>query len=333
MAAVIQRAWRRRTSRRTCELLKHLRGLSVCCVCGDESIKMLRCSNAHGCCIGCAAASTDTRCPLCRENKETRWPDGAVPLLLRQAHARLRCHACGTLHRPDSIEHHRAWCPSHAFVCPYPACAQCVPARSMFAHVAHHDGVMHVGADGLFCVLGPVNGTMVLRHERTIVMLRVLVQRRPIMPSSSTETPPVHFQMVFHAYYESDQSPPLRATVRQRRLAGCDVPEAWVEEHRLGVVPPVLAHRETIVSTTHMPSLVPRAMLLESFARVHEDPMFKTSRRDMSAVPAKLRFLGVRDFPDVQIPYMPCDPFAYVALVDIHFEEERTRRIGDLYTE
>jgi hypothetical protein len=249
-----------------------VRELTRCAVCHDECLHLVRCSNGHGCCVGCELSIADNRCPLCREQRAF-VVDGVLPSLFKEWPAlRLRCQTCGDVHVPaGQCETHRAWCPEHTFACPVPGCTHLVRARDMKAHVMLHGVPVLLPRDGcyeFFLGLTRVNGEaadVVVRvgEECVLVLTSTSVNRRSLVQSVSDLLHPV-LHLSLKAYYRDAAARPVRAVVRQLRVADCVEEDAWVEEHRCGVVPPVIASRETTPASHSRvgPSLTARTQLV-----------------------------------------------------------------------
>ena len=228
----LQRAWRAANSRALCRSRRALRELAVCCVCHDECVRLVRCRNGHARCVGCALSGDDLRCPVCREVRPPAV-DASLPTALRECRVSLTCGTCRKRVSVAECEHHRAWCPAYRFICPWVNCMQCLTTADLAAHVLTHEYVPRLrrplavtvaleASDSLTCVVG----------ARATV---VTISSRPIFEGGAGLV-----QIKLRGYYASDADPPLVATVQQLHCVTLDV----VEEHRIGIVSPVLASRE-----------------------------------------------------------------------------------------
>tara|TARA_B110001450_G_scaffold61192_1_gene57978 strand:+ start:1344 stop:2360 length:1017 start_codon:yes stop_codon:yes gene_type:complete len=327
----IQRGWRRIASQRASRLLQHLRELCVCSVCHDECVRLLRCSSNHPLCVGCALLSSDPRCPLCREPRlpSSFVVDSTVPALLEAANVKLKCNTCGKMSDSRDCEHHRAWCRSHTFLCPCQACTHCATGSTLSQHVLTHQEVARVlPPHRIVCVVGRTMEALVLMvHDTTVVMKvsghrRILHVNREFVPSAP------QLQLAFRAYYTSPDAPPIRVTVRQKRVCDCEDDDEWLEEQRVGTIPPVMATRENVWVTTHMPSITPRSVLFEGGNR--DDSAF--FQPPYEGLQSQLHRMGLRDFPSVTSPFpMQMEPFLHAALLELRFEVDSRTRIGSVY--
>ena len=136
------------------------------------------------------------------------------------------------------------------------------------------------------------------------------------------------------AYYPSPTARALRLTVRLLRVLGCETPaEAFCEEHRLGVVPPMLASRESIVLCNVAATLVPRTVYAPSHQQhPTENPFFVLAAKPGAGLATRARHAGLRDLPAVQLPLAP-ETATPVAFVHLLFREDARVAIGDLYRE
>jgi hypothetical protein len=250
----VQRAWRKACTRRLVATRAALREMTTCVVCRDECVQLVRCANNHGCCVGCALAASDARCPLCRETRVNAAADPATPAVLAACRARLHCAACELYLDVDAVERHRAWCPRHRFVCPWSSCTQCVPAAELATHVLAH-GVPQLAADAdnvyqIHLVLRPSSALVFVAAGAVVVLtLEASSFRRAGAPACA--------HVGLRAFYSSPSAPALTARLRQLRI----VDGEWIEDHRLGPVMPMLATREAIVHGAVV-AVTPRAACL-----------------------------------------------------------------------
>lgn len=328
---LIQKAWRHAESSRMTRMKQRVRDMCECVVCRDECVQVIRCSNGHTSCVGCAMASQDSRCPMCREPR-SNTVDTLLVDVLRWSNTRLRCNTCGTMHTYDRCEQHRAWCPEHRFVCPWGTCNQSFRSRDLVQHMSHHSDVGHLKAspEDYHCVVVffRTGDTVILCTTSAVVVLHVGPNRRFSTVCGSSVVNEC-FQLSLRAYYLGPDAAPLVATVRQLGVHDSERPECWLEEHRMGVVPPMLASREGVVLATHTPVLVPRT--LGSYSNV-DTTRILVDERPGCTLRDKLRGMGVRDLPMVRRPFDPV-PESCVPTTVLHIvlREERTQRISDLY--
>lgn len=328
-ATCVQHVWRRRAAARLVAVSQHLRNVAQCVVCADECVKLVRCSNGHSCCMGCVLAASDNRCPLCREVRAA-VPDTTIATTLAVCGVRLRCHECGIHTSVDETEFHRAWCPSHRFVCPWSTCSQCVRAVDMAEHVAHHSDVHRLTrqSDGryhLVVVFARAGDAVVVCVGNTTVVVNNTTTRR-LLPASMHSDGAV-LQLGLRAYYPTSMAPALRAVVRQLRVSGDD----FTEEHRYGVVPPMIASRESVVLSGLTPTLTSRSVLSDAFV---DSPLIVAPNvRPGPALGDRLRQAGLRDAPQIVKPFSPMESHALVAVVHLCFCEDRNTPIGALYEE
>lgn len=303
----------------------------TCSICHDECVRMVRCSNGHACCVGCALCTNDARCPLCRESRPL-VPDTTICSFLEACGTRLKCYACDVCFAPRDCERHRAWCPEHQFVCPYPNCSQCVPAIAMADHVMHHPSVPALtrSIDGSYhmvlafqsraneCLIACVNDT-------TVVISNGL---RRVVALGSQADPPMMVSM--RAYYASGGAAPLRATVRQMSVSACDDAGGWLEEHRIGIVTPMMASREAVVSNGVTAMLAPRSFVLESQMDSHM--IIPNARPGITTgLQERVCQAGIRDMPTNLPPLASLEPHTPTALVHVCFREDGRMSISDVY--
>lgn len=330
---LVQRRWRRRASRRMGVATATLRGMVTCAVCHDECVRLVRCSNGHACCVGCAMCATDTRCPLCRENRPL-VPDTTVLPLLEACGTRLQCASCRTSLVPRQVEKHRAWCAEHRFLCPWSNCSQCVHALSMADHVRGHPNVpaltrrLDGGYHLVVALLSRVSESIVCCVEDATIVISNGAQRIAVF--GSPKEPPM--MLTLRAYYASGTSRALRATVRQHMVSSCDQKDAWVDEHRVGVISPMIASREAVVSTSTVAALTPRTLIVDSMVMHTPHIMLPDARPGHTpGLGDRIRRNGMRDLPPAMLPMNAvADAHTPAALVHICIRDDPTP-ISDVY--
>lgn len=272
----LQHAFRTRRSRRLAHLEAHLRDMARCVVCADECVRMVRCANGHGVCVGCQLNSVvlDQRCPVCREHRSATAVDASFESLARAARVAFRCQTCQASVLAGECEDHRAWCTHHHFTCPHPTCAHSCLAADMGAHwrQIHARHTHSVPGDGEYHVVAAFPPSthedltaFVLGDDReTTVIVSLTQQVRRVPVSISSYAADVLVQLHLRAIYPSRDAPAVVCTMRQLRVPDCGgVPNAWVEEHRHGLVVPVVASREGLRETFYDgPVIKPRSTLL-----------------------------------------------------------------------
>ena len=311
-ARLIQRAWRAACTRRLVATRRTLRDLSTCVVCCDECTRLVRCANGHACCAGCTMSTEDNRCPVCREPRPLVH-DAAFQSTLVAANARLACLACNVTIAPAMVEQHRAWCPSHRYVCPHHACTHCVPAAEMARHMFDHDDVLQLharedGAHHLVLALQSVESVIALVGATVVVVTSAPLRRYPDVGL---------MHVTVRAYYPGPMAPAVHCVVRQVRASDTQ----WVEEHRLGVIPPMLASREAAVVGAGA-VVTPRntCVLAHDSGYVAEGPPNAK----------KVRQAGLRDLPLSMTPLLRLDVTNAVALTHVLFREDAETCIADM---
>lgn len=210
-------------------------------------------------------STSDTRCPLCRSPRQP-VPDVAFEALAKTSGVTFRCNTCQTSVAAAECEYHRAWCAAHRFVCPCTACTTCVTARDMVAHVRTHDGTLRLtqrvdGTHHAVVALARGGGdSCVFCLDRAVVVLTNTGGRYTHPPWVTPST----FSLQLRAYYDSADAPAVLATIRQLRVLDCDSSNNWVEEHRYGVVSPMLASQEHVIVAHNGPVLTPRCVLTDA---------------------------------------------------------------------
>lgn len=340
-ATLIQQSWRSVASERFSHVASLLRDMTKCIVCQDECVQIVRCSNGHGVCVGCVLSTLDSRCPACRETRPFAV-DTATASILGACKSKLRCGTCNMMTSVDGCEHHRAWCPGHKFVCPWSNCSHTVRARDMATHVTMHPNVFELSplGDGdyhlltLFSRVGE-HAICTLDREVTVAISTTATHRR--MSSGLLPEGPQSLQVQIRAYYPNPNAPAVTAVVRQIQLIDCEFDtysESWVEEHRLGVVPPVIASRESVMVGSQGPVMTSRTWLKDTF--VGDGPTLFTLPNSRPAqtpqLAARLRnVIGLRDMPGVIIPHKPMDPHTGVVLVHVILRSDASMSIGSIY--
>lgn len=333
-ARLVQRRWFRRQSKRHTAALTFLRQMSECAICGDECVDMVRCANGHGCCTGCDASKDGRTCPLCRE-PQIQVIDGLVPMVMRNCALRLRCVQCGVCVPSEERERHRAWCPAYTFACPIAGCTHACRASTMARHVHMHRGehVHTVERDGRITLVVSrfVEDVVLLlsdgergNHKETAVVLSF--GRRSV---GAADMLLGQMTLCMRAYYTDCDAPAWHASVRQMRVQDC-LAGTWMEEHRVGIVPPAIAARETLVLSNYAPIISPRCILChESGGGSVRVCNVVSNGRDVAK---SLRQIGVRDVPLVTKPYMQPDLAGIpVAILQFHFVRDTSVAIGDVY--
>lgn len=304
-AIVVQHWFRTRRSLRLLSFERRIRDMARCVVCHDECVHMIRCSNSHGVCVGCQLnAMHDLRCPVCREYRGCDV-DASFESMLRAAHVTFRCQTCQRSVASTMCEYHRAWCSQHRFTCPHTVCSHscvgrdfadhCLRLHSRHTHKLHptRDGAHHVVAafppshDLTVFVLGD--------HGIAVLVSLTQVRRMSMLGSASASMSPNDVLVHLHlrAIYPSHAAPAVVCTVRQLRVHDCSTPNSWVEEHRHGLITPVVASREGLHETFYDgPVVKPRVALVESVETAFVAA--STCPPDTSVVASARRF-GLRD--------------------------------------
>lgn len=280
-------------------------------------------------------SARDARCPLCRELRPLA-AERAIADAMSACGLRLRCTGCGASTAVDDVEAHRAWCSAHRFVCPHTQCTRCVPAAGMSSHVALHEDVprLLVGADGarhvVFALaLHSLSDALVLEVGGVVVVVDTTHRR---LPMGLAETTPPVVQLMARAYYPTPAARALRLAVRLLRVAGCDTGHTFCEEHHLGVVPPMLASRETIVLTNVAATLLPRTVIAEDADPRPENPFFLELGRPAAGLAERARRAGLRDLPHVQAP-LAIHQGTPAAFVHLCFREDARLAVSEVYRE
>lgn len=340
-AAALQRAWRARASWQHSKMLTRMREMTECAVCGDECVRMVRCLRGHGVCVGCAIGHADPRCPLCRAPRPIA-EDTSFTAVLRTCAVTLRCSGCGRYTPASEHEAHRAWCPAHRFECPCGECNATVHAAELARHVREaHPNVPDLarGEDlshHLVAALSHAQESIVCLAGDVVVVLTTGAR----VPHPPNDRPPVHVYL--RAYYPRPGARPLYATISQLRVADCAHSDGWTERHRLGVVPPMLASRESVVVAHATASFVPRTGLAhEPIVPFGTEPPPVLVVADAQPGPRcprltqRVMAVGVRDVAEPKAPLEPFEaPRRAVALVHVRLcEGTMGPAVGALYQE
>ena len=294
-----------------------------CVVCEDECASLYCCNNGHGCCIGCDAAMSDTRCPVCRDTRSTT-EDETLRRVLVVTRARHHCAACNTYTSTHECEHHRAWCPSHKFTCPVASCRHTVCGAELAHHVRHHDKhVVEVGTHFVM-VVNHFSDDVVLVVDDDVVVVSSVSKGTTSM--SDMMAGGIFFNV--RCYYASPETGVLRCTVQQVQVSHTD--DDYVEEYNVGVVPAMLASREHVIVSPYTPRIMPRCVDTNStglrtpavFVNVAGESLVK-----------RLLNRGIRDVPwvtrptrDVTLSGPP------VCVLRIRFDRLRTP-VGSVFVE
>lgn len=251
-ARVLQRAWRARSSHLLAVTRRALRELAECCVCRDECVQTVRCPNGHARCLGCFESSVNNfRCPVCRCACTSSAPDRTFELVVCVARLPYECGTCGQHIPASACEAHRAWCPAHQFRCVAGSCPELCVAEDMAAHVARAHGVptLSVQRGGVYHAVvalhrgsaSPDTPALVCVGSTVVVFnLYAHLMPRPGGPLFGHRRS-IAASLYVRACYSSPLAPALHLTVRQLRLADCLTPNSWTDEHRCGMITPLLA--------------------------------------------------------------------------------------------
>ena len=331
----VQRAWREHRARVLTRLIGSLRERCRCVVCGDECVRLVRCSNGHASCVGCSLAASDARCPLCRVARDRTRVDFVTPAVLAECGARLRCSSCGRSTTVQECERHRAWCPAHRYVCPFDACTHTCPADEMAHHVTAAHGVPSLSPRQDGCHHIVTTSTMRPFPPRLIVVGDTVVSiaqswqahslRRGFAPTTA-ET--VH--VMLRGHYASCDAPVVRVTVRQLRA----VDAQWSEEHRCGVVAPVVAPLEHLPpSAFGTPTVVvtPRCVLTRDDDEADVPLVLPDAAPTDRSLRERLMRSGVRDPPLSLDPLAHVDASLPVVVLHFTFWTDMTHSVGDVF--
>lgn len=334
-AFVVQHHWRVRASHQLQATRATLRELCVCAVCRDECVRVVRCPNGHATCVGCTLSASDTRCPVCRDSRALNL-DSMVATALEACGARLKCATCGQHSAVAHHERHRAWCAAHRFVCPWATCMQCVAARDMSTHVLGHGNVPRLvrQLDGTYHLLlattPRTNDAWLVCVGNATVVLTNATPRRLVAAEHNL----VHIGA--RCYYAGPDASVVRLVMRQLLVSQCADRDHYTEEHRIGVVPPMIASREAIVANGVPSILATRALLADG----------ETSATDLAttfAIPdvrpgttpglvERAKRVGLRDLPPASPPLTQLpDGLTPACLLHFCFRVDPTTTIGSLF--
>lgn len=341
-AMMVQHAYRAWRSLRLMRFERHMRELARCVVCHDECVRMIRCSNGHGVCVGCQLNTHDLRCPLCREYRSCDV-DASFESMLRATHVTFRCQTCQRSVASTVCEHHRAWCCQHRFTCPHAMCTHTCLGADLAEHSlrlhSRHTHKVRPGGDGAHHVVAAFppshDLTVFVLGDSGIAVLVSLTQVRRMTMMGPSSTPSQHevlVQLHLRAIYPSPDAPAIVCTVRQLRVHDCSIPNSWVEEHRHGLITPVVASRESLSETFYEgPIVKPRVALTES----SETPFVQAGACPPdTSLSAHARRFGLRDVglvgSSVTVP--PKDAHTRVALLHMSFRcvDERVGNVWSL---
>lgn len=277
-AKTIQRSFRsrRRSGSRLRAFDELVKDMSRCVICHDECVRMMRCQNGHGVCEGCNMSSTDPRCPLCRDVRSTEV-DKTFERIVVATQVQLTCQTCKKRVTAATCEFHRNWCPQHKFTCPFNSCSQTLPANELARHVLQCHGTrtqrVRTQNDGAYRIFASFPATsndvsVIVLEDDTCIVVSTSHIRRVIMPTAHSHVGQADALLQLHmrAVYSSPSARAIVALVRQMRLIDCDdVYNSWVEEHRHGIVAPIVAPRESLDEGAYDgPVVKPRVALTET---------------------------------------------------------------------
>ena len=294
-----------------------------CVVCEDECATLYCCSNGHGCCIGCNAAISDERCPVCRDARSAT-EDETLRQVLTVMRARHHCAECNIYTSTHECERHRAWCPSHKFTCPVASCRHTVCGAALAHHVRHHDRhVVEVGQRFVMLV-NHFSDDVVLVVDNDVVVVS-------FTPRAATSVNDMMSGGIFFSvrcYYASPETGVLCCTVQQVQVSHTDYD--YVEEYNVGAVPAMLASREHVVVSPYTPRIVPRCVDTSSTGL--RTPVVIVNVAGEGLVERILNY-GIRDVPwvtrptrDVTLSGPP------VCVLRVRFDRRRTP-VGSVFVE
>lgn len=293
-ATVVQRAWRRYMVRMMMNIRAWSREMSRCVVCYDECATLFRCTNGHGCCIGCDASITDQRCPVCREPRHSDV-DQTLTTLLTTTRARHHCTACNIYVGTARCEHHRAWCPSHEFTCPVSSCQQTIRASELARHVCHHNIVTRVDPRNEFVIVAN------RFSEDTVLVVEddvIVVSTTPRNNNSLNDIISGGIIFGIRCYYRDSNVGTWSCRVRQVQTSTSHDSDRYVEEYHVGFVPAMIASREHIVVAPYTPHMMPRCVDTSS-SGVRTPMVITETGRELTR---RLVNHGIRDVPWITKP-------------------------------
>lgn len=304
-----------------------MRELCRCSICQDECVDLVRCERGHSICVGCHMSMNENKCPVCRGKMGP--PDSMVTRKFAESlDTSFECTTCGRRHPVHAREIHRAWCPMHKFVCPWPSCNHCACAKDMEGHVrADHPSALKLFPDaewGYHVVFAADSGQFVMCVGETVVVLSL----QPRFFLGMTDASICH--CVVRAYYTGAEAHPLRCTIRQLQIERCDVADDYTDEHHIPIVPPLLASREHVVTSNVLTVVSPRNCI-ES-GRWEETPFLVLPNArpgKIDGIQEAMERVGVRPAPIVPSAVAsPVKPI-YVLHVKMHYDLES--KISDVY--
>ena len=324
-ARTIQRRWRLYTSSMAAQLRNALRDMTVCVVCGDECVRVVRCAKGHSTCAGCNLSMNDNRCAICRDVRGTTV-DTMLPLVLEAARCKLRCQTCYRLSTPAQCELHRAWCEGYRFLCPWHTCQRCVPAAEMASHVEHHANVHRLQRQsdgGYHAILGftRVGEQFIFCIGDATVVLHSTTRRVSNAPSPH----PLHalstilFHIVGRAYYPTTSHPAILTELTQLRATTTEK-DAFLDRHHLGPLPPMLASSETVVIGGLGAWVAPRCIQMEPHHEEGSPIVLPNSMPSTTDVGLHVRSNGILDAPTTAATQEHPMGVGAVALIHVRFE-------------
>ena len=275
------------------------REMARCVVCDDECVTLFRCPNGHSCCVGCDASITDQRCPMCREPRSAK-SDDTLACLLVTTRCRMFCQMCNLHVDANYCEFHRAWCPSHQFLCPCKGCHQTFARVDMASHILRHEDVVDIP----LCEKGSREFVMITTrfNEDTIFTVNndvfVISTMHGTNSNSLNELLSGEISFRIRCYYKSPSSRVWMCTLRQLQMAHIDNDSMYVEEFNVGMVPAVIASREQLVVSPYTPHITPRCLHVIPPQPRNSTLLFEKGR-DLKR---RLTTMGVRDVPWVTKP-------------------------------
>ena len=242
------------------DMMMHIRAwsrtMSRCVVCDDECATLFRCANGHGCCVGCDASIADQRCPVCRDPRNAN-SDQTLTTLLVATRARHLCAACNMYVDTHQCEHHRAWCPSYMFTCPVSSCHKTICASKLAKHVCHHNDVTRVDPGSEFVmVVSRFSEDAILDVDDDVIV----VSTSPRSNSSLNDIISGGITFGIRCYYRDPNVGGWACRVRQVHASTSHDDDSYLEEYNLGIVPAMIASRESIIVAPYTPHMMPRCV-------------------------------------------------------------------------
>ena len=302
-AIVVQRAWRNYMMRMMMHIRAWSRRASRCVVCDEECATLFRCVNGHGCCLGCDASITDQRCPVCRDPRHTNV-DKTFTTLLIATRARHHCAACNIYVDTRQCEHHRAWCPSHKFMCPIASCRQTIRASALAQHVCHHETATRVDPFREFVIVAN-------RFSEDSVLVVgddvIVVSTTPGNNMFVNDIVSGEIRFGIRCFYHDESVGTWTCTVRQVQVSTASNNDLCIEEYHIGTVSAMIASRERVVVAPYTPHMVPRCV--QTSPSGSRSPLiFTETGTDLTR---RLINHGIRDVPWITKPtkdVMPMGP-------------------------